>query len=202
MTQHDFKECQRDPVDCGTRLERFWTQISARYGGRFPELVFELLNEPGGRMTAAMWNETLAALLPVIGATNPTRTVVVPMLNSDDPDDIGRLALPEGDTEIIVAVHYYKPMEFTHQGASWSKKYRHLRGVTWGTQDEMRQVALDFAAFRQNADRLKRPVYLGEFGAYEAAGLPARARYAAAIARAAEAQGKFMRAGPSGGSAG
>jgi endoglucanase len=189
LDEHDFGSCQRDPIDCSRRLEQFWDQLASRYARRFPELVFELLNEPGGNMTPAMWNSALASLLRVIRRTNPTRPVIVPAVNSEDPEDVARLQLPEDDRNLIIAVHYYKPMEFTHQGATWSRKFGHLRGVTWGSDEDRAQLTQDFAAIAARASRLRRPVYLGEFGAYEAAGLQARAEYVEAVARAAREQG-------------
>src|SRR4029077_15354896 len=56
IDEHDYGQCQRNPDDCGIKLHAFWKQLSDHYAGRFPTAVFELVNEPGGQMTATWWN--------------------------------------------------------------------------------------------------------------------------------------------------
>ena len=50
VDEHDTHLCQRDVSKCGEKLRAFWRQIAERYAGRYPGLVFEVLNEPGGEM--------------------------------------------------------------------------------------------------------------------------------------------------------
>src|SRR3974377_1198903 len=95
---------------------------------------------------------------------------------------------PGDDRHIIVTFHYYHPMEFTHQGASWVPQYKQL-GVTWGS-------SADYALLNKEFDEVKawsvandRPMFEGEFGAYENGAMPDRARWTAAVARANEARG-------------
>jgi endoglucanase len=101
-----------------------------------------------------------------------------------------KLMLPD-DPHLIVTVHYYDPFRFTHQGASWAPPdVRKLSGLRWtGTDAELKEL-------RDNIDRAAgwakqhgRPVFLGEFGAYEKADTDSRARWTAAVAREAEARG-------------
>jgi endoglucanase len=188
IDEHDFTECQLHPEPCGVKLVSFWKQISKRYAGRFPTLVFEILNEPGGHMTPAWWNALLNVILSDIRERNPDRTVVVAAINSEDPEDVKSLELPSEDTNIIVTVHYYKPMRFTHQGAEWSR-FADVVGVDWGSDADRRQVARDFDVMGEWAKEHGRPLYLGEFGAYEGADMAARARYLSFIAREAERRG-------------
>ncbi len=101
-----------------------------------------------------------------------------------------QLKLPE-DKNLIVTVHYYEPMTFTHQGADWAPpKIRDLKDQTWeGTDAQMAELrnALDAAA--KWAKENKRPVFLGEFGAYSKADMASRAKWTKAVAREAEARG-------------
>jgi endoglucanase len=82
-------------------------------------------------------------------------------------------------------------MEFTHQGAPWSGEFAKLSGVKWGTEAEKKQVVEDFKAMDAWARAHKRPVLLGEFGAYDGGNPDAagRALYTAHIARTAESLG-------------
>jgi endoglucanase len=189
IDEHDYDQCQRNPDDCGVKLLAFWKQLSYHYAGRFPTAVFELLNEPGGKMTAAWWNAFIQSALQAIRANNAERTVIVAAINSEDPLEIRKLKLPPQDRNIIVTVHYYKPMQFTHQGAPWSWRFALLRGIDWGSEDDKSRVTNDLEIIDAWAKEEARPVYLGEFGAYEAAAMDARVRYTSFVARTAERLG-------------
>jgi len=114
------------------------------------------------------------------------RLVIVAALNSEDPQELRALALPEADPNIILTVHYYKPFVFTHQGAPWSE-LKSSGHIPWGTSSDKDSVQKDFAAVGRWARG--RPVYLGEFGVYEKAGIESRAQYLSFIARSAELEG-------------
>jgi endoglucanase len=77
-------------------------------------VIFEILNEPNGQLTPDLWNQFLREALGVIRRTNPSRTVVIGPGQYNAIDQLDRLKLPEEDRRIIVTIHYYKPMEFTH----------------------------------------------------------------------------------------
>ena len=110
-----------------------------------------------------MLKETLA----VIRKTNPTRNVIIGPAFWNNIHYLDKLELPADDRHIIVTVHYYLPMEFTHQGASWNKETAKLSGVTWGTEAEKHRVEEDFAGVQEWSKKEGRPIFLGEFGAYE-----------------------------------
>ena len=98
--------------------------------------------------------------------------------------------MPETDRNIIVAIHYYSPIQFTHQGAPWSTKNKDLSGIEW-TNSESEELAVkkDFDMAQTWSVANKRPLTLGEFGAYEKADLASRVRWTAFIARQAESRG-------------
>lgn len=186
---HNYNDVAKDPAAFKPRLMAFWKQVGERFKDAPDGLLFEVLNEPNGKLTGPMWNEWLAEALTVIRATNPARTVVVgpPMWNGFRYLDA--LALPEADRNIIVTVHYYEPMRFTHQGAPWSPENVRLSGVTWGSPQEIKRLEDDFARVQAWSAANRRPILLGEFGAYEKGPMESRARYTAHVARAAEALG-------------
>ena len=97
------------------------------------------------------------------------------------------LILPEDDRNIIVAIHYYSPIQFTHQGAPWSVKNKDLSGITWTQSDsEMKGVKDDFEIAQQWSKKYNRPLTLGEFGAYEKADMESRVKWTNYVARQAE----------------
>src|SRR5262249_305422 len=86
------------------------------------------------------------------------------------------------DRNLIVTVHYYDPFEFTHQGAPWVKGAAKWKGRKWsGSKPEREAVrkALQRAAAWAKKDN--RAIFLGEFGAYQEADLPSRARWSECV---------------------
>ncbi len=189
LDEHDDSLCERDVAACGPRLRAVWEQLAGRYRHAPNRLLFEILNEPHDRLTAAVWNDMLRDLLATVRATNPQRNVVIGPAGWNAVDQLKTLDLPADDPHIIVTVHYYRPVRFTHQGARWVAETANLSGITWGTDAEMAQLVKDFDAVRAWADAQHRPMLLGEFGAYDKADMASRVRYISAVARVAEAHG-------------
>ena len=186
---HNFTDIAKDPEGYKPRFLAYWMQIATHLKDAPNGVLFEILNEPNQKLTPRLWNEFLSEVLPIIRASNPTRTVIIgpPFWNSIDHLD--ELELPEFDRNIIVTVHYYLPMRFTHQGAPWQKETAHLSGVTWGSVEEKKRVEQDFARVQDWSRQHNRPILLGEFGAYEKAPMESRALYVGSVARAAESLG-------------
>jgi len=188
LDQHNFNECAKAVAACRAQLQAFWRQIAAHYRDAPDAVIFEILNEPNGAVDA-VWNEMLAENLAIIRASNPTRRVIVGPEFWNSLDRLDQLRLPEDDRRLIVTFHYYTPMEFTHQGASWTPQFQKLSGVTWGTAAEREKLGADMDRVKAWADKHRRPILLGEFGALESAGMAQRVAWTAAVARAAEARG-------------
>ncbi|MFB3924166.1 MAG: glycoside hydrolase family 5 protein [Terriglobia bacterium] len=186
---HNYNEVARDPEGYKPRFLAYWKQVSEHFKDAPDSMLFELLNEPNRKLTPDLWNQWLSEVLPIIRATNPTRTLVIgpPFWNSIEHLD--EMKLPEDDRNIIVTVHYYQPMRFTHQGARWNKETAQLSGITWGSAEEKERIARDFAPVQKWSQEHKRPILLGEFGAYDKAPMDSRALYVGAVARAAESLG-------------
>jgi endoglucanase len=148
--------------------------------------MFEILNEPNTVLTPALWNQYLADALAVIRASNPTRALVIGPAFSNSVKHLDELVLPEQDRHLIVTVHYYLPMAFTHQGASWIKP-RYPVGTHWeGTPADRAAVESDLAKVQAWSEAHQRPIFLGEFGADDKGDMASRARYMDCVARTAE----------------
>ena len=186
---HNYNEVAKDPLGYKPRFLAYWKQIATHFRDAPNTVLFELLNEPNGKLTPELWNQFLREALVIIRATNPTRTVVIGPPYWNSIDHLNDVALPEDDHNIIVTVHYYKPMTFTHQGAPWEKETAHLSGVTWGSAEEKARVKEDFSRVQSWAMAHHRPIFLGEFGAYDKAPMDSRARYIECVARTAESFG-------------
>lgn len=185
LNVHHYEGMDAQPDEHRARLLGLWQQIAAHYADRPPKLAFELLNEPHDRLTAAKWNAILAEALTVVRRTNPTRTVVVGPVAWNGIRELPSLELPEDDRNLVVTVHYYDPFPFTHQGAEWTDP-RLPTGVPWtGTEAERAAVERDFDAAALWGLKHRRPIYLGEFGAYHQADLESRVRWTKFVAQTA-----------------
>jgi endoglucanase len=185
---HDYEKCTDDTARCRAQVVAFWSQIAKHYEKASGNVMFEILNEPNRKMDAE-WNSLITEALTVIRKTNPTRNVVIGPAFWNNISHLTQLELPKDDRHIIVTVHYYLPMRFTHQGARWTPEYQDLSGVTWGTPDEYAAIDHDFDDVQTWSKTNDRPILLGEFGAYDKGPPDSRVKYTSAVARAAENRG-------------
>jgi endoglucanase len=190
LDEHDDNKCALDVDRCRRMLSAFWSQIGVRYADAPSRVVFEILNEPHGALNAQSWNELVRESLGVIRRSNPTRNVLVGTVEYDRARNLAVLDLPDEDRHLIVTVHYYDPVRFTHQGASWMPpEIRDGADIHWGSPEELAALAQAFDAMKAWSISHDRPLFLGEFGAYERAPLEDRVRWTCLVARSAEREG-------------
>ena len=162
---HEFNTMGEAPEANKDKFLAFWREISARFKDAPESVVFEILNEPNKKLTPALWNQYLAEALGIIRETNPSRTVIVGPAFWNGIDHLKDMELPGADRNLIVTVHYYKPMEFTHQGAGWSA-HKEKSGIRWtGSEVELKAMKADFDKVVAWAKENNRPIFVGEFGA-------------------------------------
>lgn len=186
---HNYTDIAKDPAGLKPKFLAFWQQVAPHYRKAPDKVVFEILNEPNTQLTPELWNQYLVEALGIIRQTNPARTVVIGPAYWNSIQHLDELKLPEADRNIIVTVHYYLPMPFTHQGARWAGENAKLSGIKWGSDEEKQKVRNDFAGVQRWAEANRRPILLGEFGAYDKGEMQYRALYTAHVARTAESFG-------------
>lgn len=186
---HEYETMGKNPESNKARFLAFWAQVAPHFKDAPPTVAFEILNEPNTKLTPAVWNEYLAEALSVIRSSNPARAVIAGPAFYNSVKHLDELVLPEQDRHLIVTVHYYLPMAFTHQGASWTKT-RYPVGTHWeGTPEQRATVEADLSRVQAWSQAHSRPIFLGEFGAYDKGDMPSRARYTDCVARTAEKLG-------------
>jgi endoglucanase len=187
---HEFNAMADDPEAKKEMFLSVWKQLAPRYKDKPGNLIFEILNEPNKKLTPELWNNFYTEALSIIRSSNPNRTVIIGPANWNGIESLKTLVLPENDRNIIVTVHFYHPMKFTHQGAPWSKDNANLSGITWtATEAEKNEVDTKLQVAADWSKANKRPIYLGEFGSYDKGDMDSRACYTSYVARKAEKLG-------------
>jgi endoglucanase len=191
-----YVELYDNPLPQKERFIAIWKQIAEHYKGYSGNLLLEIFNEPDDAFTPEIWNDFVKDTIPVIRESNPNRIIVVDSAHDAWPSYLKFLKLPENDRNIIVSIHYYFPLAFTHQGAPWmAKKYdpNSWMGTKWtGTAAEKKEITDAFDIAAAWGKKNNRPINLGEFGSYKKADMESRARWAKFIADTAAERGMSL----------
>lgn len=185
---HHYNALMEQPQEHRERFLALWQQIAEHYHDAPNNLLFEVLNEPHGKLSGELWNNFLSRGIDVIRESNPYRTLIIGTAPWGGIGGLENLSVPGDDQNIIVTVHYYEPFHFTHQGASWAgDESSEWLGTTWtATSEQQSKLDKDFDFVQRWANEHNRPIYLGEFGAYNAAPLESRKTWTSHIRQAAE----------------
>ncbi|MGB7582885.1 MAG: glycoside hydrolase family 5 protein [Sedimentisphaerales bacterium] len=180
LNMHHYGELYADPVKEKERYLALWKQIAGHFKDYPNTLVFELMNEPQKELTADPWNERMKDALAVIRQSNPNRTLVIGPAHYNQIHYLTLLDIPKEERNVIVTIHDYFPLTFTHQGAAWLSKGEpnDWLGTKWtGTEDEKQEIIRDLDYAAAWGKKNNRPINLGEFGAYDKADMDSRARW-------------------------
>jgi len=182
---HEHGSMGKDPLGNKAKFLSMWKQIAEHCRDLPNTVLFEVANEPN--MKPEIWNEIHREAWHIIRESNPDRTLLVGPIYGNQIMYLKDLELPENERNIIVPIHYYLPIQFTHQGAPWSEKNKDLSGITWtSTESEEKAIKDDFDMAQEWSISHNRPLTLGEFGAYEKADMASRVRWTNFVTRQAE----------------
>ena len=172
---HHFEEVMSEPDAEKERFLSLWQQISKRYKNHSNDLLFEILNEPNKNLTPGLWNIFLNDAIRTIRTEDKERTILIGTANGGGVFSLKDLILPEDEKNLIVTFHYYSPFQFTHQGAEWVSGSDNWLGKKWTNRaDEREAIIQDFNFAFAWAATNRRPINLGEFGAYSKADMNSR----------------------------
>jgi endoglucanase len=194
--QH-YRELTDDPNNHIERYLGLWQQIADHYKDYPDSVLFELLNEPYKALTPELWNDLVKKTLPVVRKSNPNRTIVIEPTIIIEPAFVvclDKLEIPKEERNTIVSIHYYTPLEFTHQGAPWmGERSAAWMGTKWTGTDAEKKVVTDFfdAAALWGKEN-NRPINLGEFGTYKKADMESRVRWTRFVAESAVQRGMSL----------
>jgi endoglucanase len=186
LNVHHYEDLDSKPAENLSRWLAIWEQIATRYKNESGKIFFELYNEPHAELNN-LWNEYLRKGINAIRKTNPQRPLIIDVINWGNISGLASLDLPTEDKFLIASFHYYDPFPFTHQGAEWVEGSNAWNGTTWtGTVAEKNAVLTHFNIARNWSKLHKRPIFLGEFGAYSKANQSSRVNWTTFIRQSAE----------------
>jgi aryl-phospho-beta-D-glucosidase BglC (GH1 family) len=189
INMHHHDSLFANPDKQKARFLSQWNQIATTFKNYPDSLLFEVLNEPHGNLTAAKWNTFFTDALAEIRKTNPTRCVVLGSAEWGGLGGLNQLQVPP-DENLILTIHNYNPFQFTHQGAEWSgPEAQNWLGTKWNdTEAERQTVESEFRQAIQFSKDQHIPIHIGEFGAYSKADLASRVKWTNFLARWFEQQ--------------
>lgn len=182
LNHHHFEELYVDPAAEQARFVAHWRQISDHFAGADDMLWFELLNEPHKNIDNANLLSVIEPALAVVREKHPTRPVIIGGQDWSNVSSLATLELPD-DPYLIATFHYYEPFAFTHQGAKWPDEKPPLGRVYGGEQDRA-LLASSVEQAKHYMQRTKRPLLMGEYGAYDPIPLDQRVAYYADVSQA------------------
>lgn len=197
LDMHHYRQLDGDALDQGelpvpaaavdVRFVMLWNQIATQFRARDPRLIFELYNEPHGRLNGAPWNVLAARALGVVRKTNPDRAIIIGPTHWNSASDLRLLAMPN-DANLIVTIHNYSPFSFTHQGAEWITPIMPV-GVSCCSTPQVTEMTTPLDSAKAWSTATHYPVFLGEFGAYSKADSASRVTFNRTMRDAAESRG-------------
>lgn len=104
-----------------------WVEISGRLQA-YPvsRVAYELMNEPVAP-DPEEWNRLIAKAVKALRQLEPDRVLVIGANRWQTPDNFPFLKVPPNDPSIILSLHTYDPLLFTHHGADWTA-FRNFKG--------------------------------------------------------------------------
>lgn len=186
LNMHHHRQLDGDALDEGDTIvvddavleERFvaiWSQIGHHLSTRSDRLMFELYNEPHGRLTPAKWNALADTTLKQVRISNKERVVIIGPTTMNSPYALSTLTMP-ADPYLMATVHFYEPFSFTHQGTTQNGVLLPT-GVTCCDAVQANTLFNGIHHAKFWSDATGYPVLLGEFGAHGNADMASRVNY-------------------------
>ncbi len=104
------------------RLKALWFNIAKRYANEPTIAGLDLLNEPVVTTSIDQWKNLSQLIIDTIRTVNTNSMIIVERVNAIGDDWSGNSDMnffDLNDNNLAYEFHFYLPMEFTHQGASW-----------------------------------------------------------------------------------
>ena len=163
----DFGEAESGFFESEKYQERFyrlWEELARHFGNYSENVAFELLNEVTEQHFINTWNRISYECIRRIRVYAPDILILVGSYWNNSPEAVKDLDKPFDD-KVIYNFHCYSPIEFTHQGATWTREIdpevRHRFEDMEITPEYFENL---FAGALEKAKSHGTCVYCGEYG--------------------------------------
>jgi len=173
-----FKQRVRDDETYAKKFERFWS-LYAKHLSRYDpsRVALEIMNEPD--MPADRWQQVAERVHTAMRTAAPKHTIIVTGPQWGNIEMLTKLT-PLDDPNTLYTFHYYNPMDFTHQQATWGAAYwKALRDVPWPMTPRTVEPVLD----KQQSDEARRNLKWNARNGWDAAAVQQQVDQAAAWAK-------------------
>lgn len=162
------------------QLAAIWTQIANKFKDKGNFLVFESMNEihdggwgwgenltDGGKQYAVLneWNQVFVDAIRATGGNNTNRYLGVPGYVTNIDLTVENFVLPKDvvQNRLMVAVHFYSPMEFTlnDEFSEWGHTGNSSLKPNWGDEEYLKS---QFNSMKTQFIDNGIPAYIGEIG--------------------------------------
>ena len=163
----DYGENESGFFENGKLQERFmrlWEEIARRFRNYSDMAAFELLNEVTEQRFIDTWNRVSQECIRRIRKYAPDTLILVGGYWNNSPEAVKDLAEPL-DENVIYNFHCYAPLEFTHQGAHWTREID--QNARYGFDElEITPELFEkqFAPAIERAKSCGTGIYCGEYG--------------------------------------
>lgn len=176
------------------RLESLWTQIATHFKNYDDKLIFETLNEPRLKNTIYEWNggtpeyrdivnkynQSALTAIRNTGGNNSKRAVMMPTYAASINDDCLNDFVAPNDSNIIVSLHAYIPLNFAMD----------LPGTSvWGSSSDKSALDTEINKYYNTFVKKGIPVIISEFGSINKNNTDSRVTLAGYFVNAAKKKG-------------
>ncbi len=186
-------------------IETIWKTLSDRYRKNSQMIAYEILNEPLVE-NSALWHDIAERLVTLIRQVDSLHTVIVPAPGFSGVGELLGFKPISGD-RLVYTFHFYAPLVFTHQGATWLENYASLNNIPYPlegspaekilsegrsqlspeaqklwegyqtSRSNRTQLETQIKQVAQWRDRYQVSLYCGEYGVHNVAPQPDRVRW-------------------------
>lgn len=159
---HHFSELNKNPDKETMKIfKEIWSNISFEFSKYDERLMFEILNEPNGKINHTLYQSLVEDVIKIIRVNNKNRIIIVGGSSWTTAESLMKMNFSNfNDSNVISTFHYYKPLSFTHQKQDWIK-FKDVGKFSYLDLIEMRIKLSNVSSWSIKHDI---PVLLGEFG--------------------------------------
>jgi len=127
------------------RLIALWREIAKRYANQTAIAAYDILNEPVVSREKSQWQKLAQKIVNAIREVDNNHLILVERMNAIIPNDYSNdsemnfVFIEDPANKWGLTFHFYSPIEYTHQYASWADAFRDKDGGRYPDLDGTRR---------------------------------------------------------------